>query len=226
MQRIHEAMTVKIPGRLISPIWTKGDSMNIPGLQPDTTGSSAVRKMRAFLPVVRCLPLTRRATFWTAVVAAALFGTSLHAAGTKEEAPSGFQNIAQAAMEKEPPATSAQSKLDAQIVLALKQSRGEIAFDKRSASEPDIPIKDGSRVLVDLDATVSEELRKHIALIGGQLAPSPDSARIIRAMIPLAQVEALAGRADINFISPARLSVTSKIYADPRPQNDVPKTKP
>ena len=148
--------------------------------------------------------------------------TSLQAAGTNEEAPSGFPNIAQLAKEKESPATSTQSKLDSQIVLALKQSRGEAPFDRRTALEPgisitqpDIPIKDGPRVLVDLEATVSEELRIHIGLIGGQLAPSPDAARIIRAMIPLAEVEALAARADITFISPARLELKSGIYLKP-----------
>jgi hypothetical protein len=103
------------------------------------------------------------------------------------------------------------SKLDAQILLALKQSRGQPPFDKATALQPDIPVKDGASVLVDVEATVSADLVTHITLIGGQVAPSPDSAHVIRAMIPLAQLEALAGRADVKFISTARPTVTSRI---------------
>jgi hypothetical protein len=102
-------------------------------------------------------------------------------------------------------------KLDDQIVLALKQSRGQPPFDKPTALQPDIPVKDGASVLVDVEATVSTELATHVTLIGGKVAPSPDAAHIIRAMIPLSQLEALAGRADVRFISTARPTVTSRI---------------
>ena len=102
-------------------------------------------------------------------------------------------------------------KLDAQIVLALKQSRGQPPFDKPTSLQPDIPIKDGASVLVDVKATVSADLVTHITLIGGKVAQSPDPAHIIRAMIPLSQLEALSWRADVKSISPAKLSVTSRI---------------
>ena len=209
------------PARNMLPNFTglgQGNNMNIQYLQRDVASPRTARNKWSLTLIL----LTRRASLGTAIAAAALFGTSLHAAGTNEEAPSGFPNIAQLANEKELPATSTQSKLDSQIVLALKQSRGEAPFDGRTALEPgipitqpDIPIKDGPRVLIDLEATVSEELRTHIGLIGGQLAPSPDATRIIRAMIPLAEVEALAARADITFISPARLELKSGIYLKP-----------
>ena len=103
------------------------------------------------------------------------------------------------------------NKLDAQIVLALKQSRGQPPFDKPTSLQPDIPIRDGVSVLVDVKATVSADLITHIKLIGGRVAETPDPAHIIRAMIPLAQLEALSWRADVRFISPAKLSVTSGI---------------
>jgi hypothetical protein len=102
-------------------------------------------------------------------------------------------------------------KLDAQIVLALKQSRGQPPFDKPTSLQPDIPIKDGASVLVDVKATVSADLVTHITLIGGKVAQSPDAAHIIRAMIPLSQLEALSWRADVKSISPAKLSVISRI---------------
>ena len=111
-------------------------------------------------------------------------------------------------------------KLHPQIVLALKQRRGEPPFDKPTSLQPDIPMRDGDRVLVDLDVTASEELLNQIVLIGGKVANSPDPTHIIRAMIPLAQVEALAGRADVRSISPAIVTVNNVIIAAPQPQPD------
>ena len=93
----------------------------------------------------------------------------------------------------------------------MKQSRGQAPFDKPTSLQPDIPVKDGASVLVDVEATVSTDLVTHITLIGGKVAPSPDPSHIIRAMVPLSQLEALAGRADVKFISTARPTVTSRI---------------
>ena len=123
-----------------------------------------------------------------------------------------------------PPVTP--RKLDAQLVLALQQARGEPPFDKPTSLQPDIPIRDGTRVLVDLEATVSEDLLKHLALIGGKVARSPDASRIVRVMLPLTQVEALEGRADIKAISPATLSMASGTKAEPHPTTATSKAKP
>jgi len=102
-------------------------------------------------------------------------------------------------------------KLDDQVLLALKQSRGQPPFDKPTSLQPNIPCKDGASVLVDVDAAVSADLVTHITLIGGKLAISPDPAHIIRAMIPLSQLEALSWRAEVKSISTARPTVTSVI---------------
>ncbi len=106
-------------------------------------------------------------------------------------------------------------KLDAQIVLALKQSRGQPPFDKPTSLEPNIPIKNGASVLVDVAATISADLVIHVALIGGKVAQSPDPAHIIRAMIPLSQLEALSWRADVKSISTARPTIMSGVKAAP-----------
>jgi hypothetical protein len=108
-------------------------------------------------------------------------------------------------------------KLDTQLVLALKQSRGEPPFDKPTSLEPDIPIKHAGRVLVDMEASVSKELLNQIALVGGQVINGSETATTLRAMVPLSQLETLAGRADVKFISPARLTITSGVEASPAP---------
>ena len=165
--------------------------------------------------------------FWRSVGIAVLVGVCTVAGLLIDDGAAEAQtasNNAAGATESLPASTL--KKLDAQIVLALKQSRGEPPFDKPTSLQPDIPMRDGDRVLVDLDVTVSEGLLNQIALIGGKVAPSPDPTHIIRAMIPLTQVEALAGRADVKSISPAIVTVKNVIIAEPQPQPGSSRTKP
>jgi hypothetical protein len=106
---------------------------------------------------------------------------------------------------------AAAAKLDGQIVLALKKSRGQPPFDKPTSLEPDIPIKDGDRVLVDIEGSVSKALLDHVTLSGGTVPSGSTTTTTLRAMVPLSQLEALASRADVKSIAPATLSVTSQI---------------
>jgi hypothetical protein len=103
------------------------------------------------------------------------------------------------------------AKLDGQIVLALKKSRGQPPFDKPTSLEPDIPIKDGDRLLVDIEGSVSKALLDHVTLSGGTIPSGSTTTTTLRAMVPLSQLEALASRADVKSIAPATLSVTSQI---------------
>jgi hypothetical protein len=72
-----------------------------------------------------------------------------------------------------------------------------------------IPVRSGDKVLVDVRATASDALRSHVKKLGGELYDSPDPAHIIRVMMPLKQMEELAGRADVLSIVPAQLTITS-----------------
>ncbi|MEY2479146.1 MAG: trimeric autotransporter adhesin [Verrucomicrobiota bacterium] len=114
------------------------------------------------------------------------------------------------------PAT-ALPKLDDQIVLALKQSRSQPPFDKPTSLEPDIPIKDAGRMLVDIEGSVSQELLDQIAIVGGQVVNESVTATKVRAMVPLLPLEALATRADVKFISPARISIISEVKTPSAP---------
>ena len=106
---------------------------------------------------------------------------------------------------------AAMKKLDTQIVLALKQSRGEAPFNKPTSLAPDIPAKIDGRVLVDIRASVSKELLDQLALVGGRIINESVTATTVQALLPLSQLETLAGRADIKSISPARPTITSEI---------------
>ena len=153
--------------------------------------------------------------------------TPVTALKPKKEAPSALPsqppapNTAEVAKENASPSPGLK-KIDSQILLALKQVRGEPPFDKPAAFEPDIPVRDGQRVLIDLHAEASGDLLKYIAAIGGEVVSSPDSPGIVRAMIPLTQMEALAGRPDVQSISPtghpSRGEPIRRIYCSPAPR--------
>lgn len=110
-----------------------------------------------------------------------------------------------------PALSPAQRKLDSHIVLALKKLRGEPPFDKPTQLDPDLAIEADGRVLIDLDARVSKELLERIQAVGGKVINSFESAHAIRALVPLKQMEALAARPDVTFITPA-----VQALADPR----------
>lgn len=106
---------------------------------------------------------------------------------------------------------AAKAKLDDQLLLALRKSRGEPPFDQPTSLEPAIPVKDGERVLVDIEGSVSKTLVDQVKLIGGALPDGSPSNTVLRAMVPLSQLETLASRADVKSISPAKVSVTTRI---------------
>ena len=102
----------------------------------------------------------------------------------------------------------ARAKLDGQLLLALRKVRGEPPFDKPTSLQPDIPISQGDRVLVDIEATTSKALQDQVTFGGGALPDNSTTNSGLRALVPLSQLEALAARPDVKFISPAKLSVT------------------
>jgi len=181
-----------------------------------------------------CPTIARRICRPTALVVALFLCAHVHASsiaatvtpsGPRAASPAHVTHVAQVAPEKSAIPEKVLSKLDPAIVRALKKSRGELPSEKAAVLDPDIPIRDGPRVLVDIDATVSDELLREIDLAGGQLAPSPDAARVVRVMIPLADVPKLADRADVTFVSPTRLSIDRTLYAAP-PAPAAPRSKP
>ena len=104
----------------------------------------------------------------------------------------------------------ARIKLDGQLLLALRKNRGEPPFDKPTTLQPEIPIKDAGRVLVDIEGSISKALRDQVILGGGALPDSSASSTVLRAMVLLSQLESLAMRSDVKSISPTKLSVTTR----------------
>ncbi len=100
--------------------------------------------------------------------------------------------------------TAAQLKLDSQIHYALKLSRNEaIAPGVAPTLHPFLSREPDGRIQVDISATVSPDLLNYIMQSGGTIINSTPRFSAIRATIPLAFAEQLAGRADVNSIRPA-----------------------
>ncbi len=99
--------------------------------------------------------------------------------------------------------TPAQQKMDSQLVYALEMARtGMIApgvTNLQIGVQPDAT----GRVRVDLDATVTPDLLAAITQSGGQVINSFAEFHAVRAVVPLALTETLAGRIDVKFIRPA-----------------------
>lgn len=95
-------------------------------------------------------------------------------------------------------------KLDSQFVFQLKQNRGQVIAQGVTKLQPDLKLQADGRVLVDIDANVTEALLAQIRQSGGTVINYFPQYRAIRALVTLNQLESLAGSADVKFIRRAR----------------------
>src|ERR1043165_7613425 len=86
---------------------------------------------------------------------AALSATALQQIEALQSAKSGF--------------STAEQKIDSQLVFALRQGRSQAIASGVPLLQPDLAYEADGRVLVDLDAKVSGELLPSINLNGGQV---------------------------------------------------------
>ncbi|HEX4342754.1 MAG TPA: S8 family serine peptidase, partial [Verrucomicrobiae bacterium] len=94
-------------------------------------------------------------------------------------------------------------KLDSQIVLQLKQNRQQLRAMGVTNLQPQIKFAGDGRVLVDINAEVTDDLLTRIKEAGGEIVASIPRLHSIRALLPLEQLESLAGSAQVKFIKRA-----------------------
>ncbi len=105
--------------------------------------------------------------------------------------------------------TPAQKKMDSQLIYAARKLASGVASAAAPAMEVDAKITADGRVLVDITATVNDDLLGVIRRVGGQVINSFARYDAIRALVPVAQVEGLAGRDDVRFVARAYEATTS-----------------
>jgi len=102
-------------------------------------------------------------------------------------------------------------KLDDQLRLALKQARGQAPFDRTTTLQPDISGNLPEGPLVDIQASTSQQLLNQISAGGGKVIDGSVTATTVQAVVPVNQLESLAGREDVKFISPAKPAIISRL---------------
>jgi hypothetical protein len=124
------------------------------------------------------------------------------AAGPETISDSALQQIA--AMEQEKSSRSAvHRKLDSHFVYQLKASRGEFSMPGDANWRPQLKFEPDGRVLVDIDAAVSDDLLQKIRSAGGTIVSSVPRFHSVRASVPLASLESLASLTNVTFIKRA-----------------------
>ena len=99
--------------------------------------------------------------------------------------------------------SSAQRKIDSQLLSELKKYRGQAIAQGVPTLKTGVEIDQDSRVLVDIQARVTDGLLEKIERSGGKIINSFAEDNAIRAKLPLSQLEVLASLDDIKFIQPA-----------------------
>ncbi|HWY74035.1 MAG TPA: hypothetical protein VN281_00375, partial [Verrucomicrobiae bacterium] len=94
-------------------------------------------------------------------------------------------------------------KLDSHFVFRLKQNRHQIGDPVLANLKAPLEFQPDGRLLVDINARVSNDLLAEIRKAGGTIRSSVPRFNAIRATVSLDQLENLAARSDVKFIKRA-----------------------
>jgi len=120
----------------------------------------------------------------------------------------GMRQIA-ALMEEKASRTPAQQKMDSQLLQASREDRGQ-EMVAGIGLEPVAVSKDAnSKVLVDIDGTVTDDLINKIESLGGESVYPSFEYNTIRARVLLSTAETIAGFPEVKFIQFAMGSIHS-----------------
>jgi len=122
-------------------------------------------------------------------------------------APSGNGQISQTALDEiatlekgKASQTPTENKLSSHILDAFKINAG-ISMPY-GIQQTGVTLDSQNRVLVDINANISDALLSYIKSLNGEVVNSFVQQKSILAYVPLAKIEELAGRSDVIFIKP------------------------
>ncbi len=115
--------------------------------------------------------------------------------------------------------TPAQSKMESQLIHALKNNRGQAFATGVKRLQMEVALRPDGRALVDINAKVTPSLLGLIERGGGQVMNSFQRFHAVRALVPLGQLETLASSDDVIFIRRAEQAHTHAGIVDS--QGDV-----
>jgi YDG domain/Subtilase family len=106
--------------------------------------------------------------------------------------------------------TAVQRKISSKLLLETKRRLGEPMAAGVAETRSSVDIDATGATLVDIRAEVSDALLRRIQGLGGQVINSHARFNAIRALVPVAQLEVLAGEAAVKSIKPADQAVLHK----------------
>ena len=117
----------------------------------------------------------------------------------------------QALQEEKASFTSAQQKMDSQLVFALKRHRGQVvARGMVEGMRTGTAVDGQGRVLVDIQARVTTGLLEAIAAEGGLVIRAWPKFNAIRVFAPLDSTEGIAALPEVRFMRPAVPAIAGK----------------
>jgi hypothetical protein len=137
-----------------------------------------------------------------------LFTAQVFAQSTREpRLKSNVGNQIQVLQQEKASRTPIQQKIDSQLLYALQKTH---KTGSSTELRPTVKIDSSGNVLVDIDAKVTDSLLGNIKHVGGKILNSFPRDHTVRAKLPLAQVEFIAGLPEVKFIQPAVEATTRK----------------
>jgi hypothetical protein len=104
--------------------------------------------------------------------------------------------------------TPAQQKVDSNVLFTIRMLAGQPAAPGVPYLYTGVDLDANDNIVVDIVATVTDELLQLITAAGGQVLYTNRELRSIRATIPPQQIEKIAASSDVVFISPKQGSMT------------------
>jgi hypothetical protein len=106
--------------------------------------------------------------------------------------------------------TSAQRKLDSQLLYAIYRKRGEAEAKGVPAGEPSVRFDEEGRAFVTVRARPVGKVLAKIERLGGVVISHSERYNDIRAAVPLEKLEALAALKEVIAIMPADEATTNE----------------
>ena len=123
-----------------------------------------------------------------------------------------------ALMDEKAARSPAQRKISSHLLYAEKRRRGDLLFQAVPTLRSGVQVDSAGQVEVDIKAEVTDDLLRRIVDLGGSVVASVPRFRAIRARMPLAQLEALAGSSQVTAVRPAARGILNKVNTS---QGDV-----
>ncbi len=117
-------------------------------------------------------------------------------------------------MEAKRARTPEQKKIDSNLLAAIKVNRGEAIAANAPALQPDVKLDADGKVLVDIDARVTNGLLAQLKASGAEDILAFRQYNAIRARVPLLQLEFLASSQNIRAINRAVEAQTQRATQD------------